>query len=203
MDLFKSNDSLNMDDVVASREIFTDSKKSKRATDSDIQATFGTLDFEKIAKKIIEDGEIHLTTEQRRKMQETREKQIINLLARDGIDPRTKLPHPVARIENTLKEAKIHIDPFKSAEEQLETVLKAIRPIIPIKIEMIKVAVKVPAEHSAKAANFLHQYKITREEWGSSGEYMAMVEISPGLHEDFYTRLNKITAATCEARIIS
>jgi len=75
-------------------------------------------------------------------MQEEKRKMIVATITREAINPQTKLPHPARRIEIAMEEAKIHVDPFKSVDEQVTETLKAIRTKIPIKFEKVQVAIK-------------------------------------------------------------
>ncbi len=198
----KKGENVPIDNVIASRDVFSDSRKGLRANESDLNKTFGTNAIEKIAVKIIKDGEIQLTTEQKKKMQEERTKQLINLIARNAVDPRTHSPHPPQRIEKALEEARIHVDPFKSAQDQMELALKAIRPILPIKLETVKIAVKIPAENAVRVYGFVKEHKMMKEEWESDGSLIAVVEIPAGLQGDFFDKLNKLTSGNNETKVI-
>jgi ribosome maturation protein SDO1 len=198
----KRGENIPIDNLVASRDVFSDSKKGLRASDSDLSKVFGTTDFEKVLSKILKDGEIQLTTEQKRRMQEERTKQIVNLIAKNAVDPRTHTPHPPQRIEKALEEAKIHVDPFKSAQEQVDSALKAIKTILPIKLEIVKIAVKIPAEHAPRVYGFVKEHKIIKEEWASDGSLLVMVEIPAGLQGDFFEKLNRITSGNNETKIV-
>lgn len=197
----RQGEKILLEDAVAARDVFTDSKKAKRASESDLNQVFGTNSFDEIAVKIIQKGEIQLTTEQRRKMQEDRKKQIVNLISRQAVDPRTHIPHPPARIEKALDQAKIHVDAFKSAEEQVADVLKALKPILPIRMEMIKIAVKVPAQYSGQVSSYIHEHNLIKEEWKGDGSYIALVEISAGMQDSFFNRLNKMTHGDVETKV--
>jgi len=198
----KRGENVSIENVIASRDVFSDSKKGLRASDSDLNKVFGSNNFEKILAKIIKDGEIQLTTEQKRKMQEDKTKQIVNMIAKNAVDPRTHAPHPPQRIEKALEQARIHVDPFKSAQEQVEGALKAIRPILPIKFEIVRIAVKIPPEHAPRVFSVLKEYKTIKEEWASDGSLLAMIEIPAGIQGDFFDKLNKMTAGNNETKIV-
>ena len=142
---------VNIVENLAIDTIFKDARKGEKASEEAIREVFGTLDIGEIAIKIIKEGEIQLTVKQRREMQERKKKAIIDWIARSSMDPRTKLPHPRERIELAMEEAKVHIDPFKPVEEQVKKILDAIRPILPISIENVKVEIKIPAQYSGRA----------------------------------------------------
>src|SRR2546427_12351263 len=96
-----------------------------------MQEFFGTTDKLEVAKQLIRRGEIQLTTEQRREMQEQKRKQIVQYIAQNAINPQTNTPHPPQPIEIAMEEAKVHLDPFKSVGEPVKEVLDAPRPLIP------------------------------------------------------------------------
>jgi ribosome maturation protein SDO1 len=198
----KKGENVPVDNVIASRDVFSDSRKGLRANETDLNKTFGTNVIDKIAIKIIKDGEIQLTTEQKNKMQEEKTKQIINLIARNAVDPRTHAPHPPNRIEKALEAARIHVDPFKSAQDQMELALKAIKVILPIKLEIVRIAIKIPAENAVRVYGFVKEHKRIKEEWESDGSLIAVVEIPAGLQGEFFDKLNKLTSGNNETKII-
>jgi len=198
----KRGENVPLDNLVASRDVFSDSKKGLRASESDLNKVFGTNSFEMILKKMMKDGEIQLTTEQKNKMQEEKTKQIVNLIAKNAVDPRTHAPHPPQRIEKALEEARIHVDPFKPAQNQMEAALKAIKVILPIKLEIVRIAVKIPAENAVRVYGFVKEHKMMKEEWGSDGSLIALVEIPAGLQGDFFDKLNKLTSGNNETKIV-
>lgn len=198
----RQGESVPADSVVVAREVFSDAKKGLRATVADVNKAFGTNDFEKVFLKIVTDGEIQLTTEQKRRLAEERKKQVVNLIARHAVDPQTGAPHPSARIESAMETARVHIDPMRRAEEQVAIALKAIKPIIPIKLEKVKIAIRIPAQYAPKMYGLLREYKLMKEEWGRDGSMLAMVEMPAGMQGEFYERLNRLTSGSAETKIV-
>ena len=54
------------------------------------------------------------------------------------------------RIENAMNEAGVHIDPIKSVNGQVREVVEALRPLLPISFEKVRVAVKLQASDQGK-----------------------------------------------------
>ena len=184
-------------------EIFKDAHKGSKASEEKMVEFFGTTEPLAVAKQIIQHGEIQLTTEQRRQMLELKRKQIVQYIAANAINPQTGAPHPPQRIENAMEEAKVHIDPFKPVEEQVKEVLDALRPLIPIRFEKVRIAVKLSAEDSAKAYGDIKGYgTILKEEWSPTGAWLGVVEMPAGLQTDFLERLNAKTRGNVETRIL-
>jgi len=188
--------------VLVVEEVFKNFRNGERHTASSLQKAFGTTDTYAIADRILKRGEIQLTTEQKRKMLAERKRQIVAVLMRECIDPRTGAPHTQLRLEQALDESRVHIDAFKEASEQLEDVIKALRPIIPLKFERVKVAVKVPPEYSQRIYGMLKGYGIQKEEWARDGSLIVVIEMPAGVQGEFYDRLNKATAGSAETKLL-
>lgn len=186
-------DKIPLEKILAVQEIFKDAKAGERASEERMKELFKTSDVLKVAEEILEKGEFSLTTEQRRKLLEDKKKQIISIIARNAIDPKTNLPHPPIRIERAMEEAKVFIDMKKSAEEQIESVLKEIRPLIPIKFATLKVAIKIPAKFYGNVYKIFREFgKVQKEEWQNEN-YFCLIEIPAGLRDQFYNSLNNLT----------
>jgi ribosome maturation protein SDO1 len=196
---------LNIDirDILAVPKVFSDAKKGEEASSNAMKSIFKTEDPLEVAKAIIEKGEIPLTAEYKNKLRETKRKQIINLIHRNAVDPKTHIPHPVTRIEAALEQIKFRVDEFEDVHKQMQDALKKIRPIIPIKFEVKEIAVKIPSQYAAKCHAAVKSFgKMLREEWQSNGSWVAVVEIPGGLEEDFYSKLNALCHGETETKIL-
>ncbi|MHA1196040.1 MAG: ribosome assembly factor SBDS, partial [Promethearchaeota archaeon] len=88
---------------------------------------FNTTDGRIIGAHILLEGEIQWTKAQREEERAKKLKQIISIIAKNAINPQNNKPHPYQRIEKAIEEAKVKIDIMKSAEEQVDDVVKALR----------------------------------------------------------------------------
>ena len=184
-------------------QIFRDAHKGSKASEEKMQEFFGTTEPLEVAREIIKRGEIQLTTEQRREMQEAKRRQIIQYIAANAINPQTGTPHPPQRIEIAMDEAKVHIDPFKAVQEQVKEILGALRPLIPIRFEKTRIAVRLTAEDSAKCYGDIKAFgTILREEWQANGSWVGVVELPAGMQTEFLERLNARTKGNVEAKIL-
>ena len=191
-------------DVLVAETIFSDANKGTRSPEDALKKAFGTIDALKIADVIIKKGQLQLTTEQRRKMVEDKRKQIIDFISRQAVDPKTNLPHPPMRIENAMEQIRYPIDPYKPVEEQAKDIVKLLRPILPLKIEQVTVAVKVPAQHSARAYGTIKTLgTIKREEWRGDGSWYGELELPAGSYASLLNKLGDATKGSGEAKIIS
>ncbi|MDP8940990.1 MAG: ribosome assembly factor SBDS, partial [Thermoproteota archaeon] len=148
---YKLGKRTDLSSVLISDEIYSDSNKGSRASSEKLTKHFKTADPTEVAKQIISRGELSLTTEQRRKIVEEKKKQIIQYINKSFVDPKTHIPHPILRIESAMDEVRVIIDPFKRAEDQAKTVVDALRKILPLKSEIMRLTVIVPPEFSGQS----------------------------------------------------
>ncbi len=84
-----------------------------------------------------------------------------------------------------------------------KTIIDDLRPIIPLKMEQMRIAVKIFAEHAAKAYGAVKNYgTITKEEWQRDGSWIGVVEMPAGLYTAFVDRLGKLTQGTVQTKIM-
>lgn len=190
-------------DVLKSEKVFSDSQKGMASSEHKMKEVFGTSDPLKVAEVILNEGEVHFTKEYRESLQEMKRKRIIDIIHRNAIDPRTKLPHPQTRIENAMQEAKVGIDMYRSAEEQVDDVIKKLRPILPISIEVFVVQVTIPPQYAHQSYNILKKYgTIKKDVWGSDGSLIANIELPAGLQEEFLEKLNNLTHGGVDMKVL-
>ena len=192
----------DLKNILVAEEVYENAKKGERATSAAVQKAFGTTDIIGVLEFILKNGEVQLTTEQKRKKLEERRKQILAILLRESIDPRTNAPHTPTRLENAFEEARITVDPFKDAREQLPDVIKKLRPLLPLKFERVRVAVTIPAAFAHRAYGSLKGWGMKQEEWAKNGDLICVLEIFGGEQGELFDKLNKMTGGQVETKIL-
>jgi len=193
----------SISELLITDTIFTDAGKGLRASEDKLQEVFGTTDPVKIASIILKKGTLQLTTEQRKQLVEDKRRQIVSFISHQCVDPKTNLPHPPIRIEQAMKQIHFSIDPFRDIEEQAREVIKLLRPILPLKMEQVSVAVRIPPEYASKAYGTVKGFGvIKREQWQADGSWSATVEMPAGLYGPFLEKLGKITRGNLEAKTV-
>ncbi|MBE0512717.1 ribosome assembly factor SBDS [Candidatus Bathyarchaeota archaeon] len=191
----------SISELLVTDTIFTDAGKGLRVSEDKLQEVFGTTNPIKIASVILKKGTLQLTTEQRKQLVEDKRRQIISFISRQCVDPKTDLPHPPMRIEHAMKQIHFSIDPFRDVEEQTREIIKLLRPILPLKMEQVSVAVRIPPEYASKVYGTVKGLGvIKREQWQADGSWSATVEMPAGLYGPFLEKLGKITRGNLEAK---
>ncbi|MDM7918980.1 MAG: ribosome assembly factor SBDS [Methanosarcina sp.] len=200
---FKRGEDIKIEEILAVEEVFKDAKKGDKASEEAMNKAFQTTDPLEAAAFIIRKGHVQLTAQQRRDMQEEKRRMIVDTIVREAINPQTKLPHPARRIEIAMEEAKVRADPFKSVDEQVNTTLKAIRRLIPIKIEKVQVAIHIPGDDTGRVYGIIPEFgKTLKEEWRQDGSWVAIVEIPGGMQDNFYQKLSELTHGEAETKLL-
>ncbi len=200
----KHGEDVDVSDAVKSLHIFYDAHKGLLASEHELNRVFGTSEPEEIAKRIIQEGEIHLTTKQREEIRERKLKQVIDLIHTNAIDPRTGLPIPPARIEAAIKEAKVHIEPTKKIERLLKEVVDKIKLVMPIRFEKKLLQVILNSVYAAKVYGVLKELgDISSEEWLSDGSFMCKLTVPAGRVNDVMDKLNNLTHGSVEVKVLT
>lgn len=189
--------------ILAVDQAFTHWSDGKKASDEQLLKGFETTDILAITRRIILEGEVQLTAEQRKKMSESKHKRIVDFILRNAWNPQTKTPHPRDRIERALEEAKFRVDPQKHVEDQIEDAMKKLRPLLPIAFAQAKVAIKIPAEHTGHAYGAVRSMgEIKQEEWQKDGSLVILLQIPAGMQGEVYDRLNSLTHGQVTTKLV-
>ncbi len=200
----KGSDSLeDLSELLKSENIFSDAKKGTLASEVDLEKVFLTTDNFKVALKIIQQGEIQLSAEHREKLREEKKKKIIYKIHRLAIDPKSGLPHPSTRIESAMEEAKVKIDEYKSADDQIQEIVSKLKPVIPIRIEEKTLQIRLPVQYAAKLQGYLrNQGKIESEDWLSDGSFVCKLKVPAGIYADIMEELGAKTKGSAEVDLM-
>ncbi len=196
----KAGESVELSELMVVQEVYSDARKAERVTEADLQKVFNTTNPLQVGKEIVLKGEIQLTTDQRRELLDKKKKRISTLIARDAFNPQTGHPHPPNRIEAAMDESKVHIDPLRKAEDQIQKVVEAISKFLPISVEKLRLEVVVPAVHTGKAYGILRNFGIESEQWLDDGSLKVTIKIPAGVEESFYNELNGATQGSFECK---
>jgi len=179
----------NVNIALQSQNIFYDLKKGTIASQSDLEEAFGTSDIYEVSKKIITSGEVQKTQEFRDEERDKRVKQVVDLIVRNATDPNGR-PYTPERIKSALGEVHHNFD-NSPAEKQMQAILPKLKEIIPIKVQVKRIKLTIPAQYTGQVYGQIQGYKES-EEWLSNGNLQAILNIPAGLLMDFYDKINSI-----------
>ena len=178
-------------DFLEIEKVFTDSKKGEVASGSDLKEAFGTEEINEIAKKIVKNGEVVLHQEHRNEEKDKKFKQIVDFLVTNSINPQTGNPYTAETIKNALEQAHVNVK-NTPIENQVNEIIAEISKIIPIKIEMKKIKLTIPAMYTGTTYGLINQYK-EEETWLPNGDLNMIINIPAGSVFNVFDKLNSAT----------
>ena len=200
---YSEGDEIDWEDAIAADGIWSDSAKGERAPDIIVNNTFETTDLIDIYKKILADGTIQLTSQQRKEMVEQKRKRIVAHIVANAMNPQTGGPHPPQRIENAIDEVRYSVDPMETMDKQVEKIINLIKTLIPISFEKIRVAVKIQAIYVGKCYGQITSLsKIESEEYQKDGSWIGMLEMSATSFAKLEDTLGSLTKGTAETKML-
>jgi ribosome maturation protein SDO1 len=200
---YKLGKKKDISSVLVSDDIYTDSSKGTKPSMEKLLKAFKTDDSAEIAQKILQKGDLNLTTDQRRKMVEEKKKQLVEFIAKTYVDPRTHLPHPPLRIEQAMKDARVSVDPQKSMDEQVKDIVEKLRSIIPLKSENLSLEIIIPAQFASQSYAVLKSVgSLKKEEWQNNGSLKAILEIPAAARPHVIDRLGSITKGSATVEVM-
>ncbi|PSP22860.1 ribosome assembly factor SBDS [Halobacteriales archaeon QH_10_65_19] len=194
----------DLEGVIAAEDVFEDASRGDRPPENALEEAFETTEPLEIIPEVIRRGEIQITAEQRREMQERKRKDLINRITRNAVNPQMDdAPHPPERIESALGETDFRIDPMEPVESQIDEALDALRPVIPIRFDTVTVAAQLPAEYAGSGQAKLREFgDLQSEEWQPDGSWIGVIEFPAGMQNDFYDLVNEVSSGEAETRIV-
>ncbi len=82
-----------------------------------------------------------------------------------------------------MKEAKVTIDPFKQANDQVDEIVKKLVTKLPLKFAVVKIEVTISPEFSNRSYGVLKQYGLKSEKWLDDGSLFVTARVPRGAAE--------------------
>lgn len=184
---------LGLDKTLFAENVYKNFSTGDRAKESELQEAFGTTNEMECIKKIMDEGEYSLSTKERQELVEKKKKEMITYVHKQYIDPRTKVPHPISRIEGVFKDMKLMVDPFKSAEKQVEAIFSKLVEKMPLKKTLVYATLKLKHQYLGKVMPVAHKWaKVSGEQYNHEGVAMDL-SIVPGDYESLVNELHNLT----------
>ena len=200
---FKKGNLVNVEEVLAYPGVYHDVRRGDAVPEKELQDNFGTTDVFRIAKKILTEGELQFTTEQRRRFVEEKKREIADIISKRGINPQTNTVHPPQRILNAMDKIGVHVDPLIEAELQVNKIVESIKTLLPIKFQRIIVQIIIPPQHSGKTYSVLKRAVGKFEEkWLNDGSLQVTLDIPAGIQGDLFNKIGDITKGDFKSSII-
>ncbi len=161
-----------LEDVIAAEDVFENASRGDRPAESALEEVFGTTDPLEIIPEVVERGEIQITAEQRKEMEEQKHNALINKIARNAVNP---------QMDNL--DALRPVIPIRFDEVTVA----------------VNVPADYAGSAQAKIRQY---GDLEREEWQADGSWIGVVTFPAGMQNDFYDMVNEETSGEAETRIV-
>ncbi|MCS7107208.1 MAG: ribosome assembly factor SBDS [Acidilobaceae archaeon] len=199
---YKEGEKVEMDEVLWSDTVFKDSRKALKASPESLRKAFGTEDVKVIAERILKEGKIQLTEEERRRLLEAKKRKVIAYIVRNAIDPKTKLPIPEQRIEAAMEQAGVSVDLYRDAESQAIEIVSKLARLMPIKIARALLEVTVPSDVAGRLMSEAKRMgEVKRSEWLKDGSLKVELEVPAGAQVDVMNKVQEIAKGRANVNV--
>jgi rRNA metabolism SBDS family protein len=182
--------------------IYKDAQKGELAGETLLKEAFNTDDELVVAAKIINDGEIHFDEEYREKLRSDKKAAVIAILVREAADANTGEPVGEKRLHSAFSQGKINLDLFKKPEDQVQDVLKKLKPVIALTLERKTLSIRIPAKDAAKLyGTIASRARILSDSWLSDGSWSGKAELPAGQATLLMDELRKATHGDVEISV--
>ncbi|MCE7734687.1 MAG: ribosome assembly factor SBDS [Candidatus Heimdallarchaeota archaeon] len=201
--LSRQGEEIPIEEIVEGFTVFENFSKGLKADITTLQDILGVVGEKEIISKILEKGELQITQEQRKQFLKEKRDEIIDFLVKHAVNPKTKSPHPAARIEKAMDDAGVQIDRKEPAPDQARKIIKEIQRIIPIQIETAKIECIVPPKDTGKLYGFIQgSGEVIKESWGKDGALTMIIQIPAGIVVKILEDLSDRSKGRVQATVI-
>jgi ribosome maturation protein SDO1 len=179
--------------VTVSDDVYKNVNKGDRYTNKDLEESFGTSIQEECLRIIARDGEIQLTTQDRKEKTEEKYKQIVNYIHKYYINPKTKQPHPVTHIQAALEQVNFKATFEDSIEKQVDLAMKKLIGVLICKKSVMEGTLIIPTQYISSCYNVINGLCDVQKENHTSNSCEMYISIIPGNFDTLTTKLNAIT----------
>ena len=186
-------------DALIDDTIYANSSKGEVASDADI-AKLGAKGNE-LLELILKTGKYSLTAQEKREIVEQRHVEVVNYIHENFIDSVARVPHPIVRIENALKEIKFNIDPDHDAEHNVRAIIPKLQTVIRLQESKIEGQVIIPNNKLGQTVGIVYNLcDVGREEYGPENAYFN-VTVSPGKYDQLNDQIAKASGGLAVFKI--
>ena len=188
---------LSVQHVLLIDTIYSKCSQGKVAKSSDLKRVFGTADFMQCASQILQNGDLSLSSSERKAKMDTKKHEIVYYISKNYINPLSKCPHPSDRILSCMEECNIKINATKSTKTQsLNAIKKMSGTLFFAKAAALSISLSIKYKYDinkiGQLINRISGGSSYQQKWNEKGCVFVM-ELSKADLEDLSNKLNKLT----------
>lgn len=179
--------------VCAVSGVYKDVSKGDCYTFNQLKDVFGTTDIEECMKQIVMEGELQLTTADRKRKTDELKKQIVNHLHKYFLDPKTMKPHPVVLLESAIDRTKVKVSLDQPFQRQVDEIVKKLPEFIAIRKCTMEGSLFIPHAHLGKALSIVAKYADDHGKKYTDEGCTIRIGVVPGCYDALMIEINSAT----------
>ena len=201
--LFIQGEEVEIDDIFEVYIVYENISRGVKSTQDDLDVAFEGLTDREIAVKILKEGKLQLTIDQRNEILKDKRIEIVDFIHIHCINPRENTPIPKDRIENAILDLGVNISYKDDVKSQALEIIDSLKPIMPIRLESVKLAVKIPPSYTGALYGFvISAGNLVQEEWLTDGSLAVVVNIPSGTQADFLEQITSKTKGKAQVKVL-
>ena len=201
--LYKQGEDIPIDDIVDAYIVFTNFSKGEKAGATELANILGTEDDVEAVKKILDEGDLLITQEQRKEFLKKKRQEVIDFIHAYCVNPRTKAPHPKNRIEAAMDQAGVNLNYREPAKEQALRVINKLKTVLPLQMETATVEFRVPPTLSGQFYGLLtNSGEVVKEEWGNDGSLSITLQLPGGIMAELMDQIASKSKGKIQTKVV-
>ncbi len=201
--MFLQGEEVEIDDIFEVYDIYENISRGVKATQDDVDVAFENMTDREMAVKILKDGKLQLTADQRNEILKEKRAEIVDFIHIHCINPRENTPIPKDRIDKAIIDLGVNISYKEEAKNQALEIIDLLKPVMPIRLESIKLAIKIPPTYTGSLYGYvISAGNLIQEEWLTDGSLAVLIQIPSGTQADFLEQITSRTKGKAQVKVL-
>ncbi len=201
--MFIQGEEVEIDDIFEVYDIYENISRGVKATQDDVDVAFENMTDREMAIKILKDGKLQLTADQRTEILKEKRAEIVDFIHIHCINPRENTPIPKDRIDKAIIDLGVNISYKEEAKNQALEIIDLLKPVMPIRLESIKLAIKIPPTYTGSLYGYvISAGNLIQEEWLTDGSLAVLIQIPSGTQADFLEQITSRTKGKAQVKVL-
>ncbi|KAK8812185.1 hypothetical protein WA158_007419 [Blastocystis sp. Blastoise] len=185
---------LKINNICETNVIFSNAEKGTKASQEEIKASFPEMTEIQILEKIAHEGELQLSTEERREAIDMKKRQICEYISKTYVDPTNNGALPSTRVMNAINNIKgLQLDINKSAQDQAVDIVKKLSSVLNLKKNETSGILTISMMYYAKCLGIIKKWCRIRKERPSGDNFLLEIAFASTDMVEFFNQLTQLT----------
>jgi ribosome maturation protein SDO1 len=191
----------DLNNILSSDVIYTNSKKGNQAKKEDLELVFGSSDLLVCVKAMLGQGSSQTSGKERKQDSNQKKSEILTYLNKNYIDAKTGYPHPITRLETSIKNIKYNIDSTKGVDVQVRDIIKKLHGVLFFKENSHTYELVISNEYKG-CTNTIYGLTSVTSKKKEREKTKYVISVVPGNEDTFMKKLNELTQGDYQLKLL-